>query len=278
MTLTPFETVVLEAGESRAVLAPPRGGILTRLTLQGRELLFLDEATLLDPSKNIRGGNPVLFPSPGPLVNERFEYEGVTGTMKQHGFARQLPWTVDSVSKAEAKLSLTSDATTLAQYPWPFRIAFRYALTEASLRIEQNFQNTGTTPMPFAAGFHPYFRVADADKAVATIPTRSTQGFDNVTKTIVPVEGPIDLTANEVDLHLIDHGSSEAQLDVAKQKSIAIRCSSEFQRWVVWTLKGKDFVCVEPWTAAANALNTQAQLTVVAPGETYSMWTEYLLR
>ncbi|PSM30491.1 aldose epimerase, partial [Haliangium sp. UPWRP_2] len=39
-------------------------------------------------------------------------------------------------------------------------------------------------------------------------------------------------------------------------------------KWlVVWTVKGKDFVCVEPWTARANALNSKDGLVHIGPRE-----------
>ena len=41
------------------------GGIVTRFAAFGRELLYLDRKTFADPAANVRGGNPVLFPSPG---------------------------------------------------------------------------------------------------------------------------------------------------------------------------------------------------------------------
>src|SRR5450432_4102041 len=80
--------------KSLAVLAPGRGGMLTRLALGGRHLLFLDEKTLRDPNANVRGGSPVLFPSPGKLVQDSWNRNGHSGSMKQHGFARTLPWEV----------------------------------------------------------------------------------------------------------------------------------------------------------------------------------------
>jgi galactose mutarotase-like enzyme len=123
-------------------------------------------------------------------------------------------------------------------------------------------------PMPFALGFHPYFYVPDADKARARIPTNATRAYDNVTKTMIDVraQGPIDLTAKEVDLHLVDHGANSATLQRGDD-AIVVTGSPAFGRWVVWTLAGKDFVCLEPWTAAANALNTGEKLLALAPGE-----------
>jgi galactose mutarotase-like enzyme len=81
----------------------------------------------------------------------------------------------------------------------------------------------------------------------------------------VPFKG-FDLTAAEVDLHLLDHGSTEGSL-VTGDLAVALRGSAEFTRWVVWTLRGRDFVCVEPWTCPGNALNTGEGLIVLAPGE-----------
>ena len=35
---------------------------------------------------------------------------------------------------------------------------------------------------------------------------------------------------------------------------------------MIWTLAGKDFVCLEPWTCACDALNTGEGLLVLPPG------------
>lgn len=274
-TVTTGDAIELHDDEARsaATVVPGRGAIVTRFRAAGRELLYLDEATLRDPTKNVRGGIPLLFPSPGPLAGDRFERRGHSGSMKQHGFARNLPWQVRAHDALEdvdtdaalATLDLASSDATLAMYPWPFRCSLELALRGASLRLSLSVENTGREVMPFAFGIHPYFQVAD--KAGARIATHATRAYDNVSKTIVPFQG-FDLTAKEVDLHLLDHGSSDSALDFADGSRLDLRASPEFGRWVVWTLAGKDFVCVEPWTAPANALNTGESLLEVAPGAT----------
>jgi len=263
---------------SAATVVPGRGAIVTHFRAGDRELLYLDEATLRDPTKNVRGGIPVLFPSPGPLVGDSFARGGHTGSMKQHGFARNLAWqarTHDDADAARATLELSSTSATLAMFPWPFRLLLGVTLRGASLRLDVSVDNTGVEPMPFAFGIHPYFQVAD--KAGARIATRATRAYDNVSKTVGPFHG-FDLTAKEVDLHLLDHGSSESALDWADGARLDLRASPEFGRWVVWTLAGKDFVCVEPWTAPADALNTGESLLVVAPGATKRLWIELSFR
>src|SRR5688572_28318673 len=100
----------LSSGRARAVIAPERGALVKSWIVNGRELLYLDDATFNDPTKNVRGGNPVLFPSPGKLEGDRYP----RGEMKQHGFARNLPWRV----AGEDRLVLEANDITRAQYPW----------------------------------------------------------------------------------------------------------------------------------------------------------------
>ena len=72
---------------------------------------------------------------------------------------------------------------------------------------------------------------------------------------------------SEVDLHLLDHGSTRSALVRPGGTRIVVEGSPEMKQWVVWTLAGKDFVCVEPWTAPADALATRRGLLYVDPGE-----------
>ena len=256
---------------SRVVIAPERGAIVKSFTVGARELLYMDEATFADPTKNVRGGIPVLFPSPGKLEGDRFERHGRGGSMKQHGFARTLPWTVMARELRRTTLALQANAETRAQYPWDFRAELVFSLDGACLRITFRLENRDTTDLPFALGYHPYFLVTE--KRGVQIDTRATRAYDNVQKAERRFTG-FDLTAPELDLHLLDHGSSATALRLADGTHIALRASNEFGLWVVWTLAGRDFVCVEPWTAPGDALNSGARLRTVPPGATSETWFE----
>ena len=156
-------------------------------------------------------------------------------------------------SPAFAKLTLSSSDRTRAVYPWDFALAATVSLRGACLRISVRVENTGDRALPYAFGAHPYFAVKD--KAHARIPTSATRAYDNVKKHVVPFGG-FDFTAPEVDMHLIDHGQTEGTLALGDGSAITVRGSPELRRWVVWTVSGKDFVCLEPWSAPGNALNT----------------------
>src|SRR5690349_11085350 len=107
--------LVDEQADSRVELAPARGAIVTSFRVRERELLYLDPSSLADPTKNVRGGIPVLFPSPGRLEHDRFALAGQQGALKQHGFARNLAWTptTELDTCASVTLKLASDAGTL---------------------------------------------------------------------------------------------------------------------------------------------------------------------
>lgn len=270
---TPFETIALEDPEAnaRVVLAPGRGGMVTRFEVgePARAVMFMDATTLADASKNVRGGNPVLFPSPGPLADERFTRQGRSGSMKQHGFARQRAWTVIAASPLECTLELASDDATRAAYPWDFVARIRYSLESTAARttlsVATTIENRSDDALPFALGFHPYFFVPDAEKKNARIVTDAKRAWDNFGKQNTLLAGPIDLTVKEVDLHLVDHTPHSATLERATDR-IVVSGDPAFSRWVIWTQAGKDFVCLEPWTAAADALNTGEGLIELAKG------------
>lgn len=262
-------------GNSSATISPERGAIVTSFKVHGRELLYLDPATFLDPAKNVRGGVPILFPSPGKLLDDRWQCDGQAGRMNQHGFARTRAWQVVAVAEKEVTLRLTSDVATLAEYPWPFTTSLHLQLAGSRLRLTMQIDNPGTTPLPFALGYHPYFLVTD--KARARIDTDATRQFDNVTKRNGPFRG-FDLTAPELDLHLLDQSARRMTLHLGDGDAIDVTASADFAHWVVWAVAGKDYVCVEPWTGPGNALNSGEHLLRLAPGASHRSFIELAFR
>jgi galactose mutarotase-like enzyme len=262
-----LETHTLRDGDSRVEVIPSRGALVTRMTVAGDDVLFLDESTVVDLTKNVRGGNPVLFPIAGPLPGDAYVVEGQPYTLPQHGFARRMAWEVRRSEGARLVLGLTSTEETLRQFPWRFDAQLTFSLSGARLDVGFEVENRDTRPMPLHLGYHPYFRVPQAAKAHARIDTDATRGWDNRAKREVAFTG-FDLTGTEVDLHLRDHARPGTTLHRGEGlRPVTLSWSPEFRTLVVWTLQGRDFVCVEPWTAPAGALATGEGLLRVAPGE-----------
>lgn len=253
-------------GSTEAELAPSLGGLVTRFSARGREVLFLDEASLSsnDPKVSRRGGIPVLFPSPGRLKGDLFEAEGRYGALKNHGFARDLPFTVLGATPSRASLRLEATDRTLAQFPWDFVLEMDVSVSAGTLRYDVRITNQDDETMPCAFGLHPYFAVKD--KSRFRVQTAATRAFDNRSKRHVDVVQPIDFTSGEVDLHLVDHWTRHLDFDT-DAGPMRVTGSETFRTWVLWTLPERDFVCVEPWTSPGDALNSKKDLIVLSPGE-----------
>ncbi len=251
--------------QAQVTIVPSRGALVTSFQALGREWLYLDEATLFDPAANVRGGIPVLFPSPGKLEQDQFTAKGTR--MKQHGFARNLAFTeVERGVSGGAwlELELRDNETSREAFPFSFRMRLRFRLSGAALEIRAEVFNSDAQQLPFGLGYHPYFQVPNKDKPQTKIPTQATRAWDNVAKREVSVE-VLRLGESELDLHLLDHRSNGATLESPQG---TVELGGHFTRWVVWSLPNKDFVCLEPWTCPANALNTGEGLITLEPGDT----------
>ena len=66
--------------------------------------------------------SPVLFPFVGTLREGRYLYEGRSYPMSQHGFARDMEFTLTEQTEDFISLRLSSNDETLERYPFPFRL------------------------------------------------------------------------------------------------------------------------------------------------------------
>lgn len=266
-----YETYILtdHNAQSRLEVVPERGGIVTRWNIQGQEIFYLDAERFKDPNLSVRGGIPILFPICGNLVNDTYTYLGQDYTLKQHGFARNLPWQVtDSATSDMAVLTLTlkSNDQTRSVYPFEFEVTFTYRLKGNTLDIDQRYTNHSAEPMPFSTGFHPYFLTSDKTKLEFDIPGSEYQ--EKQTQAVHPFTGSFDFSCDEIDVAFGQLSNNTASVtDPERGLAIALTYTDAYSTLVFWTVKGKDFYCLEPWSAPRNALNTGENLTHLAPGE-----------
>lgn len=265
-----YETYILtdQDAQSQLEVVPERGGIITSWSIQGKDLLYLDSDRFADERLSVRGGIPILFPICGNLPNNTYTHKGQNYSLKQHGFARDLPWHVkDQITSHQAgiTLQLNSNEQTRAVYPFNFQLAFTYQLKGNTLEIQQQYTNHSNEPMPFATGLHPYFATVDKTKLHYEIPSSRYQ--DQVSKEVHPFQGHFDLSQDEIDVAFrqLSHTSATVT-DTAAGLKLQLDYSNLYGTLVFWTVQGKDYYCLEPWSAPRNALNTGEDLTILAPG------------
>jgi galactose mutarotase-like enzyme len=136
-----------------------------------------------------------------------------------------------------------------------------------SLVIEMETENLGQKPMPVHFGLHPYFFVPDKDKSDVRVEITAESAFDNTSGSYEPWNGVLDFTAPEVDLHLLNAQGGTAKLEIPGKPTRIFTFSDLYTVLVLWTVAMKDFVCFEPWSAPADALNTGVGLRTLEPGD-----------
>jgi len=272
------DTYVLTDGaaRSRAEVVPSRGGILTRWQVGDRDVLYFDAERFADPSLSVRGGIPILFPICGNLPGDRYTLaDGRSFSLKQHGFARDLPWTVGDRATADAAsltLTLESCDRTRAVYPFEFTLEFTYRLWGNSLEIRQRYHNRSDEPMPFSTGLHPYFNVADKTQLRLDFP--ATEYLDQKSGDRHPFSGSLDFERPELDLAFLNPQRAAAAVSHRDRRDRLELTWDEhlYGTLVFWTLQDKAYYCLEPWSAGRNALNTGEQLQTLAPGASLNTW------
>lgn len=139
-----------------AIVALQGAQVLSWVTANGTERLYLSPRSVFDGHTAIRGGVPVCFPQ----FNQR-------GPLAKHGFARNLPWRVmdeglsDSGTAVRAVLALDHSEQTRHWWPHGFAARLAVVLRRGGLRMELSVQNTGSTAWDFTAALHSYLSVLD---------------------------------------------------------------------------------------------------------------------
>jgi galactose mutarotase-like enzyme len=230
----------------------------TAFSVGGQDLFYLDHETFADPKQNVRGGNPILFPIAGPLQDDHIDFGGKAYQMRQHGFARLLPWQVaerGTDDGAWITLELTANEETRRVYPWEFKLRFTYRLIGSRLTISQVYENGSDVAMPMHIGFHPYFQVADKQRLSLTIP--ATRYQDTADGGEHPFAGSLDWDQDVIDIVFLDVNERQAAIfDRVRQVGVRLTYDETFKYLVLWSLRDRPFVCLEPWSGRRFTLNS----------------------
>ncbi|KAF5390269.1 hypothetical protein D9757_002932 [Collybiopsis confluens] len=186
----------------------------SRDPLEPRERLFLSSKAVLDGSKPIRGGIPVVFPCFGAPTHPEHNLLG------QHGFARSETWAwggivMDNDAGVSVRLSQgfsiallsrelipVNGSTALeptpkiaAVYQKLFRLEFVATLSEHQLSTDLHVKNTSSEVLEFQALFHNYVRASAHEVLI-----RHLQNLEYFDKTDSSFQGLKTETRAEVDV------------------------------------------------------------------------------
>ena len=260
----------------RLRVVPERGGLVTEWLCNGREMLYFDQERYADPAKSIRGGIPVLFPICGNLPNDCLPLASGDFTLKQHGFARDLPWQIALLAdQSGVMLSLEDCAVTRKAYPFGFRIQMEIRPLNAALDISISISNSSeaeSEPMPFSFGLHPYFNVSDLSRsAVEGLPDRC---FNHLEMAEAETAAQLRRLAEGVDF--LAHATGPVTLvDEQAGTRLQLQHHEPMDLTVVWTEPPRSMVCLEPWTGPRQALISGDRRLQLGVGESTTLSCRY---
>jgi len=187
-------------------------------------------------------------------------------------------------------LELEDHEETRKNYPFSFFHRITYRLQDGRLSWDQRIENRGTDPMPFSAGFHPYFYVPLTDQgrrreSYVRIPecrkVSPIGAWSGFTREPFPFREWSVNTELEGTLFLTDLKKSELCLvDPFRKLEIVLNFeAAPKHRFVaLWTRSPESpFYCLEPWTSLPNSFTREeGDWILLQPGETFQagMWLE----
>ena len=157
------------SNEQLTIQVSPHGAELCSIFANGKEYLWQ-----ADPAFWKRH-SPVLFPIVGSVWENEYRNEGIPYILTQHGFARDMEFTLVSEKENEVCYRLTSNEETLQKYPFPFCLEISYRIHGKQIEVIWKVKNTGEKEMHFQIGAHPAFYWPDFDAATSE---RGFFGFD----------------------------------------------------------------------------------------------------
>lgn len=228
----------------------------------GRELM-----TDADP-QYWTGRAPLLFPAVGKPAGEVVRIDGHNYPMKQHGFARRLPFTLVDHAADRATFRLEASEATRTHYPYEFTLDATYRLTGATLHVEIVIANPGADEMPASFGFHPAFAWPlpyGRDRADHRIVFSHDEpgGVRPIAEdgTIAPGENPSPLQGRTLPLTDDLFAHDALVWDDVRSASIVYGAGNgpsleiafpDTPMLGIWTKPGAKFICVEPWHGIAD--------------------------
>ena len=96
--------------------------------------------------------SPVLFPIVGSVWKAEYRNEGTVYPLSQHGFARDMDFTLIDEAENELRFALESTPDTLRAYPFPFLLEIGYRLEGNKVEVLWRVKNTGDKTMHFQIG------------------------------------------------------------------------------------------------------------------------------
>lgn len=217
---------------------------------------------------------PVLFPLVGKYKDNRVTYEGNVYEMSQHGFARDMEFTLAEQSGDSIVMTLTQTEDTLKKYPFAFELRCSYVLKHNKICVGWKVINTDNKEMYFSIGAHPAFVYPGKNslsgctvrfKAEADMDTQmdsleyellNEQGLvKNEKFTMKLIDSQIAVSEDffDKDAYIFENGQC-GSVALCNEGKPFVMVNFDAPVFGLWSTVGKNvpFICIEPWYGRAD--------------------------
>lgn len=205
--------------------------------------------------------SPILFPIVCSVNNDTYTVDGKDYHLPRHGFARDMMFTVVSLTSEKVTMALHDSEETLKVYPYRFNLAVTYRLEGNKVHVIWHVENTDTKEIHFQIGGHPAFNMPSG-KLEGMIKLDNEEPMDMLKSY---ADGSVELV--EVPLEA-DMGIMEINNNFFRADSVKIHKSQTHRAMLIdtngepavtvdykapvcafWSPYDKQapFVCIEPW-------------------------------
>ncbi|MGI9511203.1 MAG: aldose 1-epimerase [Geminicoccaceae bacterium] len=281
------EIIGIEHGPCRLELCPKGGGCITAFRHDGRDVMRPATDEYWQTYEPRAAASFPLVPFSNRIADGRAEFEGRTFRFpinmppephSIHGDGWTSAWDVESTEPARAVL-----AHAPADTPFPYAAKQIFELSDDGLLATLEITNIGDRRVPVGFGHHPYFPRTDdltLEMALCDVWLPDERHLP-VRKEPVPEAWDFSSPKKLAPRTELDHDftGGEAKAVLRWQNTgieLLIEADPVFRHVVVFVPPERDYVCVEPVSHVANAVNLAAAgrndtgLHILNPGETLS--------
>ena len=241
--------------------------------------------------------SPVLFPIVGSVWEKRYRVDGREFELGQHGFARDMDFTMVEGGEDEVRYRLESTEDTLKKYPWPFVLEIAYRLHGNMIDVIWEVSNPGNEDMYFQIGAHPAFNYPDYDPQTMErgfLSFDRSEGLECIrikekgcvdAETLYPLDIPADgllpltrETFDKIDTIMLQDGQIGSVALYRTDRTPWLKLSFEAPVVGIGSPPGKNapFICLEPWYGRCDRAGYEGDyrdrdwVNLLAPGEKFS--------
>lgn len=219
---------------------------------------------------------PVLFPIVGALKDNSYRYEGQTYLMGQHGFARDMDFTLTDQTEDKLEFTLFDNEETYEKYPFHFQLQIIYEVFQNQCRVTWKVKNMDDKTMYFQIGGHPAFACPCEGGMIRD--DYSVRAGESPLLEVAFLEN--GLLSNEKELHsnefvleedtfardaFILQNETIGRLELVNHLSnqVKVRVSADVPAWGIWSTADKKapFVCLEPWYGRCDKEDFEGELS-----------------